>query len=74
MSYYHIASIVLAILLIAVLASNLSLRKRLQETREWLRNEIDHHDRTKQHLKDAAARMRRENRERVIGLIEQQRE
>lgn len=74
MSYYHIASIVLAVLLIAALASNLSLRKRLEETRDWLRNEIDSHDRTRQHLKDAAARMRRENRERVLGLIEQQRE
>jgi hypothetical protein len=74
MSYYHIASIVLAILLIGALASNLSLRKRLHETRDWLRDEIEGHDRTKQHLKDAASRMRRENRERVLGLIEEQRD
>ena len=74
MTYYHAASIVLAILLIAALASNLSLRKRLHETRDWLRDEIDSHDRTKNHLKEAAARMRRENRERVLGLIEGQRD
>lgn len=41
--------------------------------RGWLDDEIKAHEKTKEHLREAAQRMRRENRERVLGLIESQR-
>lgn len=47
--------------------------KELQETRQWLRDEIGAHEKTRHALREAATRMRRENRERVMGLIAEQR-
>ena len=39
----------------------------------WLTAEIQAHDKTRGHLREAAARMRRENRDRALGVIEAQR-
>lgn len=47
--------------------------KELQETHKWLLDEIRAHEKTRHALREAAARMRRENRERVMGLIAEQR-
>jgi hypothetical protein len=48
-------------------------RKRRKEYQDWLRDEINAHEKTRHALREAAARMRRENRERVLGLIAGQR-
>ena len=45
----------------------------LKKHKQWLREELTAHERTRQAARDAAARMRRENRERFLGLIEEQR-
>jgi len=44
-----------------------------RDVEKWLRDELAAHEKTRQTLRDAAARMRRENRERLLGLIEEQR-
>lgn len=43
------------------------------DVEKWLRDELAAHEKTRQTLRDAAGRMRRENRERLLGLIEEQR-
>lgn len=48
-------------------------RKLRKECQSWLSDEINAHEKTKQALREAAARMRRENRDRVLGLIAGQR-
>lgn len=47
--------------------------KRCREYESWLSIEREAHDKTRQALRDAAARLRRENRERFLGIIEEQR-
>ena len=47
--------------------------KLLDDTEQWYRKEAEAHERTRQTLREAAARMRRENRDRYLGLIEEQR-
>lgn len=44
-----------------------------RDVEKWLRDELTAHEKTKQTLREAAARMRRENRERFLGIIEEQR-
>jgi cytochrome c oxidase assembly factor CtaG len=48
-------------------------RKRRKEYQAWLHDEINAHEKTRHALREAAARMRRENRDKVMGLIEGQR-
>lgn len=47
--------------------------KREDEAYKWYCREAEAHERTRQALRDAAARLRRENRERFLGIIEEQR-
>lgn len=47
--------------------------KQRDDAEHWLRKEAEAHERTRQTLREAAARMRRENRDRFLGLIEEQR-
>lgn len=47
--------------------------KRSDECESWLRSEREAHDRTRQGLRESVARLRRENRERFLGIIEEQR-
>jgi hypothetical protein len=47
--------------------------KRLDDAEKWFRREAEAHERTRQALREAVARLRRENRDRYLGLIEEQR-
>jgi hypothetical protein len=48
--------------------------KRLDDTEKWYHREAEAHERTRQTLREAAARLRRENRDRYLGIIEEHRE
>lgn len=47
--------------------------KRNNEFESWLNTEREAHERTRQTLRDAVGRLRRENRDRFLGIIEEQR-
>lgn len=65
--------VVLFFLFVAALGLLVSTRAKLSDTEQWLRDELTAHEKTRQHLREAASRMRRENRERALGIIESQR-
>lgn len=58
---------------VGALAALWLIHRELRQHRSWLRDELTAHERTRQALREAAARMRRENRDRFLGLIEEQR-
>ena len=62
----------LAVIVILALGWFFEAKSRGQY-QKWLYDERLAHDKSRHAMREAAARMRRENRERLLGIIEEQR-